>query len=103
MWRDMNKLTGNASFRHDLQLKSDGSFTSDPLPISDILAKHASVSSNVNYDSTFLSHEVIAEHSRICFGLPSGEPLPYNLPMTEELSIVINENLKNASPCRDDI
>jgi len=46
----------------------------------------------------------MAENSQICFDLPSGERLPYDLPITEEeLSIAINKNLRNVSPGPDNI
>lgn len=105
MWRDIKKLTGNGSFRSISQLKTDHSITSDPLLISEILAKHyTSVSSNANYDSDFLEYKLQQEKFDISFDPPSNEPLPYNLPISEnELSNTINKNLRNASPGLDNI
>lgn len=105
MWRDIKKLTGNGSFRPISQLKSNNSYTTDPLLISEILAKHyASVSSNSNYDQHFLTHKLQTEKSPISFTPTPNVTNSYNLPITkQELIHTINRNLKNASPGQDNI
>ena len=63
MWRDIEKLTGNGSFRPIAQLKTNTAYTSDPSLMAEIFAKHyTSLSSN--YKDSFLSHKTQTEKSQ---------------------------------------
>jgi len=87
------------------QINSGTLFSSDSLLISEIPSKHYStVSSDSNYEESFLTHEAQEESKTILFDSPHDESLVYNLPITlEELTITIDKNLKNASPGLDNI
>ena len=106
MWRDIKRLTGNSSPHRITQIKSDSLLISDPLLISETLAKHYStVSSNSNYDDSFLAHKIQTENTQqLSFDSPNEESLVYNLPISlDELTTTLERNLKNASPGLDSI
>jgi len=106
MWRDIRELSGNSSFHHIIQIKSNDTFISDLLLIADTLADHyAFVSSDTNYEKPFLLHKQKSESSPISFDhSPEQQNLSYNLPISaEELAIAISKNLRNASPGQDSI
>ena len=60
----LSKLMENGSLHHITQLKMNDSFVTDPLSVAEALASHyVSVSSNNNYDNSFLSQKLISEKS----------------------------------------
>lgn len=105
MWRGVKRISGNGSYHHISQLKSQDFYISDPSLITEALANHfSSVSSNTNYDDSFLFHKLQTESSPVSFDSPAGESPSYNLPISEyELISTIHKNLKNAAPGQDNI
>ena len=125
MCRDIERLIGNNSFRHISQLKSDDSFSADPLSIAEILAEHSlevlvrstsslrivadyqmsiSASTRGSGDELSSSIELSQKISQLSFDLPQQQSISYNLPIpSDTLSITIHKNLKNESLGPDNI
>lgn len=103
MWSNIKRLTGNKSPKYLSQILINNQLITDPLSMSESFASHyAAVSSNENYDPSFLEEKIRAEAHPTQFHDDPSQP--YNHPISEtELQIAIQKDFKNSAPGPDEI
>lgn len=97
---------GNSSRHHITQIKSDNSFTSDPLLIFRNSGQTLCVSLlKFPLPTSFLAQKFEAENIELPFDVPQHKSLNLQPPCvsSQKLSITIHKNLKNVFPGLDNI